>query len=368
MGRKPTKNLNLPKGMRARQQKSGRIYYYYDTGGIPRCEIPLGNDYVAAIKKWAELEADQSQPHITLITFKYVAERYCREILPTKAYRTQRDNINELTKLYAFFDNPPAPLEQIQSIHIRQYLDWRHTETKNKAIEENKRRIQAGKKPLALSGQEGKIRANREKALFSHIWNKAKEWGLTDKSNPCQGVKGFQETGRSVYVDDKTYHAVWQAADQATRDAMDLAYLTGQRPADILKLDERHIINDELHIRQNKTGVQLRIQIMGELAHLLARIKARKTTYKLRSTQLIVDETGYPISPLALRSRFDKARERAGIDKALFQFRDLRAKAGTDKEDREGMEAAKNQLGHTSESMTRHYVRHRQGKRVTPTK
>jgi integrase len=107
---------------------------------------------------------------------------------------------------------------------------------------------------------------------------------------------------------------------------------------------------------------------MGELANLLARIKARKNTYKLSSTQLIVDETGYPISPLALRSRFDKAREKVGIDKALFQFRDLRAKAGTDKEDREGIEAAKNQLGHTSESMTRHYVRHRQGKRVTPTK
>lgn len=81
-----------------------------------------------------------------------------------------------------------------------------------------------------------------------------------------------------------------------------------------------------------------------------------------------MDESGYPISAFALRSRFDKAREIAGIDKAHFQFRDLRAKAGTDKEESAGMEAAKSQLGHTSENMTRHYVRHRRGKRVTPTK
>jgi integrase len=46
----------------------------------------------------------------------------------------------------------------------------------------------------------------------------------------------------------------------------------------------------------------------------------------------------------------------------------LRAKAGTDKEESAGMEAAKNQLGHANETMTRHYVRHRRGKKVMPTK
>jgi len=53
---------------------------------------------------------------------------------------------------------------------------------------------------------------------------------------PCAGVKGFTERGRDVYVEDDTYRAVWDAADWPTRDAMDLAYLTGQRPADVLKM------------------------------------------------------------------------------------------------------------------------------------
>ena len=50
---------------------------------------------------------------------------------------------------------------------------------------------------LDIRGQTAKVRANREKALFSHIYNKVREWGYTALQNPCQGVKGFRETGRS---------------------------------------------------------------------------------------------------------------------------------------------------------------------------
>lgn len=83
---------------------------------------------------------------------------------------------------------------------------------------------------------------------------------------------------------------------------------------------------------------------------------------------MVVDESGYPLTAGTLRSRFDKAREIANVDKPLFQFRDLRAKAGTDKEENAGMETTKNQLGHTSENTTRRYIRHRRGKKVTATK
>ncbi|WP_232439928.1 tyrosine-type recombinase/integrase [Burkholderia ubonensis] len=53
----------------------------------------------------------------------------------------------------------------------------------------------------------------------------------------------------------------------------------------------------------------------------------------------------------------------------MFQFRDLRAKAGTDKaESSRDIRAAQRQLGHTSIVMTEHYVRERKGDRVEPTK
>ncbi|WP_329541474.1 tyrosine-type recombinase/integrase [Kingella kingae] len=75
-----------------------------------------------------------------------------------------------------------------------------------------------------------------------------------------------------------------------------------------------------------------------------------------------------PISYNQLRYGMDKARRLAVVDKADFQFRDLRAKAGTDKDEELGLNAARDLLRHKNSSMTVQYVRHRKGKLVQPTK
>ena len=51
-----------------------------------------------------------------------------------------------------------------------------------------------------------------------------------------------------------------------------------------------------------------------------------------------------------------------------FQYRDLRAKAGTDKSDATDMRKAQQQLGQKNLKMTETYVRKRAGAKVTPTK
>lgn len=125
MARKTSTHPNLPKGMRIRKRAYG-VYYYYDCGGKPRREIPLGSDYVIAVQKWAELELENKATLAAgLITFKYVAERYIREVIPTKAPRTQKDNLAEIQLLLQFFSD--APIDQIKPVHIRQYMDWRHS-------------------------------------------------------------------------------------------------------------------------------------------------------------------------------------------------------------------------------------------------
>jgi hypothetical protein len=134
---------------------SGCTHYYYDKGGKPRREIPLGSDYALAVKKWAEIEIDARPRHVEIATFRYVAERYQREVLPTKAPRTQRDNLKELSNLLAFFDDPPAPIEQITPQHVAQYMKWR---------------------------KDAPVRANREKALCSHQHTGAKEAGQSRAS------------------------------------------------------------------------------------------------------------------------------------------------------------------------------------------
>ena len=59
-------------------------------------------------------------------------------------------------------------------------------------------------------------------------------------SHRCGGPwhcgRGPKESGRDRYVSDDEFRAVWEKAGQTLRDAMDLALLTGQRPADVLKV------------------------------------------------------------------------------------------------------------------------------------
>lgn len=356
MGRRPTKNLNLPRGMRARKKPSGRTYYYLDTGGKPRKEIPLGDDYVTAVQKWAQLTVNMEAP---VITFKDVSDRYQREVIPAKAPRTRKDNLSELAKLLEFFNDPPIPFEQIEPINVREYLDWR--------------------------GATAKVRANRERALLSHIWNFAREKGITKLANPCRGVRGFSETGRKdVYIEDHVYQAVYAAGSQALKDAMDLAYLTGQRPADVLKMTAAHIKNDTVLVRQNKTGAALRVRLknddgtMNDLGRLIESISERKRARKVSDIALVCGRGGIRLTASGLDNAFDRARAKA-IKKAKeegknelsamikgFQFRDLRAKAGTDKADNQGLLEAQRQLGHASAKMTEQYVR--LGKIVTPTR
>jgi integrase len=323
MGRRRTTNKDLPRGL---QLKDGR--YYHVTTVAPRKWTPLGRDRAKALLAWARLEGEQ--PDLSVTTFAAIAMRYEREVIPTKARRTQQDNLKELERLRAVFGR--VQIAAIKPHHVRAYLDKR--------------------------GEQAKARANREKALLSHVFNKAREWGYTDAPNPCQGVKGFKEAGRDRYVTDAEFRAVWEKADQTLRDAMDLALLTGQRPADVLKIQRADIHDGALWIVQNKTGVKRAIELTGELAQLIERINGRP--YVRRSAYLIQDTDGKPLGTFAMRSRFDKARRKAGVS---FQFRDIRAKAATDTGD---LAHSQKLLGHRNRDMTEHYVRQRLGERVAP--
>lgn len=302
--------------------------YYHVTSIAPRKWTPLGTDRARALLEWARIEGEVPDPNVR--TFDVIAGRYEREVIPTKAPRTQRDNLIELDRLRAVFG--PVLIENIKPHHVRAYLDKR--------------------------GQQAKARANREKALLSHLFNKAREWGYTDAPNPCQGVKGFTEVGRDRYVTDEEFQAVRAEADETLRDAMDIALLTGQRPADVLKIRRADLRDGALFVAQNKTGAKRAIAIVGELAAVIERISARRR--ERLSDYLIQDDNGRPLSMLAMRSRFDKARRAAGVS---FQFRDIRAKTASDTGD---LAHSQRLLGHKNRDMTEHYVRQRIGQQVKP--
>jgi len=308
----------------------GKTYYHVSTD-TPRKWTKLGQDLSIAKRLWAEIEGEQPDPNIC--TFRGVAARYLKEVFPTKAFQTQKDNEKELARLEAVFG--AMPIEAIKPYHIKRYLDER--------------------------GKTAKVRANRERALFSHVFNFARQYGYTDAPNPCAGVKGHKETGRSRYVEHEEFLAVWNAAHYTVQDAMDLAYLTGQRPADLLKFNRSDIRDGELYLVQNKTGKSLRIGITGELQTLIERILSREH-HHMGGDALLQDGNGQRLTYGALRARFDKAREDSGVS---FQFRDIRAKTATDTEN---LAHAQRLLGHKTRAMTERYTRHRKGDKVDPLK
>ena len=342
--------LVLPPRMRAKQTSSGKTYFYYDTCAKPRKWLPLGADYLAALKKYADLDLQYNDKMAAAIadatTFDVVAKRYFAEVVCKKAIRTQKDNVAEFKKLADFFCSPtPAPIDEIRPMHIRQYLDWR-------------------------AGQGGGVRANREVALFSHIFNKAREWGYTDQANPCRGVSRNKEAGRNVYVDDADFWAVYAVAERHIQFVMLVAYLIGQRVADCLKIKITDIKDGALWIEQNKVASKVRIKLAGALADVVAQILQERGNQKHNALFVHLGtarHNGQPLTYSMLRGGMDRAREAAGVKKDDFQFRDLRAKAATDKDEALGIEAARALLGHKNQSMTVEYVRHRKGKLVAPT-
>lgn len=344
-----TENRHLPPRMyqRVRKRKSGKVwisYYYLDKSGQ---EITLGSDLNLARLKWAELEA-KDKPR-DLCVMKSIFDRYERDIIPKKAERTQKDNLAELRQLRPYFDE--APIDAITPSQVAQYRDARTA----------------------------KVRANREIATLSHIFNMAREWGLTTKENPCQGVRKNKEQPRDFYANDAIWNAVYRKAVAELRVAMDLAYLTGQRPADVLVMRRDDIEDGVLGVKQKKTHKKLRILLEVDgvesgLGALIRSLLARNAAHG--SPYLILTDGGKRVSASMLRLRWDDARDEAAKaaeaegDALLasrirqFQFRDIRPKAASEIKD---IEAASLLLGHTKGDITERVYR-RVGAIARPTK
>ncbi|EJM92488.1 tyrosine-type recombinase/integrase [Pseudomonas sp. GM67] len=219
------------------------------------------------------------------------------------------------------------------------------------------------------------MRANREIALLSTIFTFAREWGLTEKANPCARLRRNKETPRDFYAGQIVWDAVYTEAPPELKDAMDLAYLTGQRPADVLKASTADLHNGLLLVGQGKTEKRLRIRLhdgtnASNLSTFLDALLERKALAGIRSSSLITNQSAM------LRNRWDEAREKAATktiadgDSTLsavirqFQFRDIRPKAASEIDD---IGHASRLLGHSTQEMTKKVYR-RTGEIVKPTK
>jgi len=333
MRQKSTANRDLPPRMirRCHKRKSGKTWigYYYN-----------GRDAEGKRK------AIPSPAHLMDRLF----EEYEAKVIPKLTKGTQDDYQKGLRQLKKAFTG--APLNAMTPQVIAQYRDAR----------------------------KAKVRANREIALLSTMFTFAREWGLTDKANACFGLRRNKETPRDFYAGEIVWNAVYERAPQELKDAMDLAYLTGQRPADVLKVATTDLNAGFLMVKQGKTSKKLRLRLEDEgvvsgLSAFINDLQERRNINGIKTSTLITNTSGLRISQQMLRNQWDEARENAAIkagangDTALavlirqFQFKDIRPKAASEIE----LTHASRLLGHSTEEITKKVYR-RVGEIVKPTK
>lgn len=322
MGRPKTVHKDLPPRMARRKLKGKTLYYYVHRDGS---RPPLGDDLNVAKLKWAEIENGAIKD-----TIEKAAEVFKIEYITTKEPKTQVEYNRQIKYLMAVFGK--GAFEDVAPKDIRRYL-------KNRSA---------------------KVAGNREISLFSAFFNWARNEGYTDAPNPCAGVDKNKESPRKLYIDDEAYYKVYQHLPEHIQDAMDMAYLTGQRVADVLKMTINDIREENkqryLYVKQNKTGKEELILIEEDLDQLISRILSRKRN--ATGMHLIQTADGQRVGYDMLRYQFVKAREKAGVN---YQFRDIRAKTASDMEDGTDL------LGHTDKKTTKkHY--NRKIKKVRPLK
>lgn len=319
--------------------KTGAFYYVDRARKWHR----LGTNEHEAFRAYQERHAEVARGTVASLMQRYIAE-----VLPRKAPRTQQDNLTEARNLLGFFGQMQA--EAVEPIHVAQYL--------------------------RLRGKAAPVRANREKALLSHLYTIAMtEWGEV-KHNPCLGVHRNTEAPKDRYVTHRELESFCSVANPIVRLWARMIYRLGQRPKDVLQLRRSQVTDDGIFVRQGKTDEPVLVEWTAGLREdyeavlALERISARKDKV-LHPAPITPDDPifrtryGDAYTYDGMAAMFKRATRKA-LEKGLlhesFSPHDLRAKAASDTDAAGG--DAQQLLGHRRRSTTDIYLRKRRDRRV----
>ena len=308
------------KGLPARWRLAHGAYYYQVPIGLEpfwdgKKTFRLGKTLPEAYKVWsARVNAQEKAKNIGELL-----ERYLLQVVPTKAPKTQGENVRHVTRLTAVFGQ--MALEDLKPKHVYQYVDKRGARTA----------------------------AHREIEVLSHAFTKAVEWGYMDR-HPFKGqIRLEGEPPRVRYLED------WEVLEmlhlspvrKSGSVLMIQAYIrlklvTGLARSDLLRLRQgEHLREDGIHVTRHKTGTRATVYDYAMVPERLEAVTlALRTRPALspflfcnRRGQGYIDEsTGESHGWDSMWSRFvarvmaeTKVTER-------FTEHDLRAKVGSDAE------------------------------------
>lgn len=337
VGKRRKTNLNLPPRVYI---KHGAYYFVHITGKWQRL-AKVGEESEMR-RAWAVLDDPQIESGKVKALINDYLVKYAKA---NKADRTYKDNCTEAEYLIAFFGDMIP--HEVQPRHVGQYLD-----------------INAVQRP---------VRANREKALLSHVFTWAMrqpKWGTMITMNPCRGVHRNTETPRIRLISDAEYMSVYNLAHKSVQRLMTLMYRTLQRPSDILKLGPRNIIKKNidgierkiLSFKQSKTGNLIEIIVNDEME------EAIKPTGNVIYPTFIHTNEGEKYSYSGINAMFRrvmdtqriKIEKETGIKPEPFGIYDIKGKGATDMyRDNVPMQHIQLLAGHDSITTTEIYIKSR---------
>lgn len=307
MGRPRIKDFDLP----PRMQRRGNSYYYV----AQKRWIPLGKDLAKAKRQWADMECLGIGSTVRELVWSYFDAKVSGGKASTvKQYKSFANAIEREWGTLA--------VDRLTRVMIARYRD--------------------------RSGI-GKVTGN---GIISYL-RVAYRWAMErddDLTNPAEDV-AFNETKvRPRYLEDHEFRAIWAEAPRWMRTAMDIAYLTGMRPGDVLRL-RWDMIGERIGTRAEKTGLKQAFRLPQALLDVLEEAKKRP----ILGLYVVANEKGRRISLRRWQDAMQDVREKVGIEDATP--RDIRAKAGTDAEaEGEDYQAL---LGHTSKRMSDQYLKNK---------
>jgi integrase len=310
----PKKTRHPGLRVHVRKGKNGQCWrnWYYDNR--PDKDIPLGNNYEDAIRKYQAIVGGKPSRGIG-----HALDRWEREELPQKERVTRLGYAKSLKALRPVFET--ASWDGVTMKTLKDYLRKRTAKTQG----------------------------NREMALLSLIWRWAQTEDLTNLNWPAAGLNKSRwknkEAAREVEVSDEDFAALYEAADPLLRDYLQLATATGLRVTDLVALRLSDVRGNALVVTANKTGKPLEIDLTGSVAlDVIERRKAVKVPHVF-----LLAHGNKPVTWRMVRDRFNKARKAAGLERLVL--RDMRKRSAQLSEDPQAL------LQHSNASVTKkHYL------------
>lgn len=328
------KNLEL--GMNRLYAYEGKRKTTYYTISRHNKYINLGSDLREAKRRLLEIEGEAPEPGtIADHLDDLIAARWRLVRAGKLSAETVTTNAGEVVHLKTAFGRmmPPA----VKPAHIYLYLH-------------------------KYRGVESPIRANREIALLSKLFNALLGAGIVDR-NPCVGIERNDEIPRDRLVGEAEFRAFlkfcWRRSEAGRRIALAayIAYLTGKAQGQIIRLNRKQIHTDGIEFAKRKRGASTFVFWTRRLRKAV--LAAIAMPSEIEPMYVIHTQAGTPYTPDGFKTLWQRLmREWTETGHERFTFHDLRAKTVTDMEE-QGRKSS-NLTGHRQEAtIARVYDRRR---------